>query len=72
MLRNNQLSLIILLIIIGTTLYFLSESSSNQAVKNEGEMEIEVATDVTIIALALGLLGKCRMDTVVGLSKFRY
>ena len=41
MLHSNQLSLIILLIIIGTTLYFLSESSSNKAVKNEGEMEIE-------------------------------
>lgn len=45
MLRSNQLSLIILLIIIGTTLYFLSESSSNQAIKNEGEMEIEAEAE---------------------------
>lgn len=50
MLRNNQLSLIILLIIIGTTLYFLSESSSNQAVKNEGEMEIEAEADAEDIS----------------------
>ena len=45
MLRSNQLSLIILLIIIGTTLYFLSGSSSNKVVKNDGEMEIDAEAE---------------------------
>ena len=45
MLRSNQLSLIILLIIIGTTLYFLSGSSSKQVVKNDGELEVDAEAE---------------------------
>ena len=45
MLRNNQLSLIILLIIIGTTLYMLSGRTSNKAVKNIGEMELDAEAE---------------------------
>jgi hypothetical protein len=51
MLHSNQLSLIILLIIIGTTLYFLSESSSNKAVKNEGEMEVEAEAESEMVEM---------------------
>jgi len=49
MLRSNQLSLIILLIIIGTTLYFLSGSSSKQVVKNDGEMEVDAEAEAESI-----------------------
>ena len=45
MLRNNQLSLIILLIIIGATLYMLSGRSSSKAVKNVGEMELDAEAE---------------------------
>ncbi len=40
MLRNNQMSLIVLLIIIGVTLYLLSCDNSDKPLKNLGDLEV--------------------------------
>ncbi len=47
MLRNNQISLIVLLIIIGVTLYLISCDKNDSPIKNMGELKIDESLTTT-------------------------